>query len=81
MRHTRKNLHLRESHWLELNGEREHEPLLRIGRVGGVDFYQLGAKVPEVIREDYWIIERRLARGVEIWSYTNIYARQRSGER
>jgi len=81
VRHTRKKLHLRESHGLELDGEREEKPLFRVGRVGCVDFHQLGAKVPEVIREDYWIVGRGLARGVAIRGYVNIYARQHPGER
>ena len=75
MRHRRKKLHLREPHWLELDGKREDEPLVRIYRVCSIDFHQLRAKVPEVIREDYWIVERGLARDVATRSYANIYTK------
>ena len=75
MRHTGKNLRLGESHWLELDGEREDKLLPRVDRVGGVDFHQLGAEVPEVIREHDWMVERGLARCVAIGGYTNIYTK------
>lgn len=39
MRHTRENLHLCETHCLELDGEREDKPLVWIGWVGSVDFH------------------------------------------
>ena len=75
MRHARKQLHLGESHWLELDGEREDKPLRRVGRVGSVNFHQMGAEVPEVIREDDRIVERGLARWVAIGGDTNVYAK------